>query len=61
MVIATKRMVNAEIGEFFEPGGGYVGTRHAALLELLQWLAALPQDQVAYTIEGMEIRASPEQ
>ena len=60
MVIATKRMVNAEIGKLLEPGGGYVGTRHAALMELLQWLAALPQDQVAYTIEGMEILATSE-
>jgi hypothetical protein len=29
-------------------------------MELLQWLAALPQDQVAYTIEGMEIIATSE-
>jgi hypothetical protein len=53
-------MLNAEIGKLLEPGGGYVGTRHAALMELLQWLAALPQDQVAYTIEGMEILATSE-
>jgi hypothetical protein len=58
MVIATKRMVEAEFGKFLEPGGGYAGTRHAALMELLQWLASLPQDQVAYTIESMEILAS---
>jgi len=60
MVIATKREVNAEFGKFLEPGGGYAGTRHAALMELMQWLATLPQEQVAYTIEGMEIAASSE-
>jgi hypothetical protein len=60
VVIATKREINAEIGQLMEPGGGYVGTRQAAMTELLQWLAALPQDQVAYTIESMEIDASSE-
>jgi hypothetical protein len=58
MVIATKKSVDAEIGQFIEPGSGYACTRQAALMELLQWLAAFPQDKVTYTIQGLEIVAS---
>ena len=34
--------------------GMMVRTRHAALMEPMQWLAMIPQDQVAYSIERLE-------
>jgi hypothetical protein len=58
MVIATKREHRPDIGKLLESGSGYVRTRQAANVELLQWLASIPQDQIAYSIERLEIFGS---
>ena len=55
MVVATKADFDLDIGHVIAPGIGYVRTRHAALMELMRWLAMIPQDQVACSMESMEI------
>jgi hypothetical protein len=59
VAVATRTRPQMEIGRPIDQGGGYVRSRQAAMMDLMRWLASVPQDQISCCFERIEITGRP--